>query len=79
MPITQIPMGVQTTLLQNQVAALPNAPCTIVYTVAIEGAIDSGGPWVAEPGAPGAAGGHTTGVSFIRCTTGPVTVIAKGL
>lgn len=77
MPVLALPVGVVTTLLQNQVAALPSKACYIVYSAAIEGAQDAAGPWAAEPGAPGAGGGHITGVSFIRCTGGPVTVTVK--
>jgi len=69
-----IPVGVPTTILQNQVVGLPSRLSFIQSTVAIDGSVD-GVTWVAMTGA------NTTGVSsparFARCTTAGVTILCK--
>lgn len=69
-----VPIGVPTSVLQNQVVGLPSKLCFIQSTVAIDGSVD-GTTWVAMTGA------NTTGVNsgarFARCTTAAVSILAK--
>lgn len=73
MPITALSIGPVHTLLQNVVYAMPAKSCLLSFSVALEGAFDPGGPWVSNPGTPGAGGGYTA-VPFIRCPTGNAVV-----
>lgn len=76
MPTQSIPLGPQTTILQNVAYALPSRACFIMSSVAIEWSND-GTTWAALTGA------NTTGVNvgamFIRCPTANAVVTCKSL
>jgi len=74
MPIYAIPVGVPTSIVQNQVYGLPNKLVFLQSTVAIEGSLDAT-TWTAITGA------NTTGVNsaarFIRCPTAAAIINCK--
>lgn len=75
MPVPQIPMGVVTQMVQNEVWALPSGLCHVSASAALELSFTGSGGWVADPGSPGPAA-HVIGAPFIRCPGGAATVIA---
>lgn len=77
MPTYSIPLGVPTIIAQNVVYATPARACYMSFSAAIEGSLD-GTTWAAQPGSPG-PGSSIVVVPFIRCTTGPATVVCKKL
>lgn len=74
MPIQQIPQGVPTTLLQNEVAALPANNCFVFSSAAIDASVD-GTTWGALTGAN--TTGIQTGARFVRCPLSGAIVSAK--
>jgi len=73
----QVPLGVPTSVIQNQTFALPNVACVILSTVALEVGFAQAGPYVAAP--TSATTGLNTGATWARCTTAAAVVSAKQL
>jgi predicted benzoate:H+ symporter BenE len=71
----EIPVGVPTTLTQNQVYALPATTIQMLATVAVEVSVDNS-TWVALTGSATASGAVTSAV-FTRCTTSNSIVICE--
>ena len=69
-------IGPPVTLTQNVVYAMPAKLCHVSFSLALEGALSESGPWVANPGTPGAGGGYTS-APFIRCPSGNAIVCIK--
>jgi hypothetical protein len=69
-------LGVPTTVLQNQVMALPARACWVLSSVALEFALAEAGPWVASAAS---TTGVQTGASHARCPTAGATVSCKAL
>lgn len=69
MPVIALTPGPVHTITQNVAYAMPPRLCHVSFSAALEGAFDPAGPWVSQPGSPGAGGGYTS-APFIRCPTG---------
>lgn len=78
MPVSQLSCGVNQSIAQNEVWALPGIAVYLSTNVALEGAFSPGGPWVAVPGSPGPSS-QLVAVNYVRCPTSAAQVIIKRL
>lgn len=78
MPISQLSCGVNQSIAQNEVWALPSVAVYLSTSVALEGSFAPGGPWVAVPGGPGPVS-TLVAVGYIRCPTAVALVTIKRL
>jgi hypothetical protein len=71
----QIPIGVPTTVLQNETFSLPNRACWIVSSVALEFGQSQAGPWTAS--AVSATTGLQAPANWARCPSASALVTCK--
>lgn len=72
--VYSIPLGVQTNIAQNGIYGLPNKPCYVFSSVAVEVSIDKI-VWAALTGANTL--GASTGGAFLRCPTAAALIFCK--